>query len=86
ETLVAGVAPLGYAHTMRVLLVLSVVFTHSACSEDDPIGSDTAPDTVVDTADTVSPDTDVTPTCRAYDPLRRPLFGDLHVHTALSLD
>ena len=86
----AGVAPLGYAHTMRVLLVLSVVFTHSACSEDDPIGSDTAPDTVpetvIDTADTAPPDTNVAPTCRAYDPLRRPLFGDLHVHTALSLD
>ena len=24
--------------------------------------------------------------CAAFDPLRRPFFGDLHVHTALSLD
>jgi len=25
-------------------------------------------------------------TCDAYDPLRRPLFGETHVHTTLSLD
>ena len=27
-----------------------------------------------------------TPACDHYDPLRQPFFGDLHVHTALSLD
>lgn len=28
----------------------------------------------------------VAQSCAAFDPLRRPFFGDLHVHTALSLD
>ncbi|MCP4004197.1 MAG: DUF3604 domain-containing protein [bacterium] len=30
--------------------------------------------------------TEVREACAAYDPQRRPLFGDLHVHTAISLD
>ena len=39
-----------------------------------------------DAADRPYPVTEEREPCRAYDPLRRPLFGDTHVHTAYSHD
>ena len=84
----------------RALLVAALLAMSGACGEDEP--ATTATDTVaVDTGsdettadtppDTAAPDTgkpDVSPPtrCNVYDPLRRPHFGDTHVHTALSLD
>jgi len=42
--------------------------------------------TQASTADRPYPITEEREPCRAYDPLRRPLFGDTHVHTAYSHD
>lgn len=70
---------------MRVFLLLAIAL-FVACGEDTP-ARDTSSEDADSTDGFDTSDTDVVaPSCRAYDPLRRPLFGDLHVHTALSLD
>ena len=64
-------------------LTLALGLTAAACGGDEGTTQDTAEatDTVADA------DADAGPVaCLDRDPLRRPLFGDLHVHTALSLD
>jgi len=71
-----------------VLIALALI----ACSDDqaarDTTTSPDAPETSDAMATDATPsDTDArAPLCLAHDPAMRPLFGDLHVHTRLSLD
>lgn len=70
----------------RALLAASaaaiVASTTLACGAAEAPTADGGADAVAADTDAASPDA----RCAAYDPLRRPLFGDLHVHTGLSLD
>ncbi len=55
---------------MQALLATGLLALTACSTESAPTGCDDC----------------VEQTCEAYDPLRRPLFGDTHVHTTLSLD
>jgi hypothetical protein len=70
---------------MRFLTIAAVLLV--ACGDSDsPVATDTDPD-AADTANTSDADTSAPPRqCRSWSAERIPLFGDLHVHTALSLD
>lgn len=68
-----------------------------ACGDDPPPADTAAPDTTADTStdttiEDVAPDTTADtdasspPQCQAWSQARSPFFGDLHVHTRLSLD
>ena len=66
-------------------LIAAILFC--ACGDDEPPAEDAGEIDVVD----VQPDVveDVEPpdgACDHWDAMRQPFFGDLHVHTALSLD
>jgi len=72
--------------TQRMLLVLcaaSVVLGSGACSNN---GVETLDGAGGDREDRRLDYTEVREPCSAYDPMRRVFFGDLHVHTALSMD
>ncbi len=64
-------------------LCLACIPVFSACSDDTPAtDADAVGDDTPDTSDTA----EVEHACRAWSAERVPLFGDLHVHTRLSLD
>jgi hypothetical protein len=77
-------------NTVRRLALLGVLFSggfafQSLALEPPVTSSDAA---VLDTHPAPAPfeRTEQREPCNDYDPLRRPFFGDLHVHTALSFD
>ncbi len=71
---------------MKPLLAAATVLllAPNACGDDTAPADDAPPAADSDAAD-ATPDAP-TPTCLAFSAERMPLFGDLHVHTRLSLD
>src|SRR5688572_30751578 len=74
---------------MRRLLCLAVAalgLSGSACKKDPIEGRTEARDAAVQASDARAGDGGTPRRCTRNSPEREPYFGDLHVHTALSLD
>jgi hypothetical protein len=72
---------------VRLAVALSLLAL--ACTTPSPpidAGTDAPPSAPLDAGNPVIVAPDVRAACADHDPLRRPFFGDLHVHTQLSFD
>ena len=74
------------ARSISIDISLLVCLLVAACGDETTPQDEPADASADSTADSETDASVPTGECDDFDPLRQPLFGDLHVHTALSLD